>query len=613
MRRRSVLSATAAIIALQAALPQRLRAQSAAANVAGRVRPGMPGWPNQADWAGLNRSVEGRLSPVILPDLADPAVHKLIANPFYLLDQPGLTESSGWVDAWRSSPSCYVVAAESAAHVADAIRFASAHNLRLVVRGTGHSFFGTSNAPDSVLVWTRRMNTITVHDSFVPQDSGAVPAPAVSVGAGAIWLHVYQAVTVGAGRYAQGGGCTTVGVAGLVQGGGFGNFSKAYGTAAASLLEAEIVTADGVIRVVNSAREPDLFWALKGGGGGTFGVVTRLTLATHPLPEKFGVVRWTLHTRSDEAYRRLLAHFIGLYATGLFNPKWGEQVRARPDNRFEVSMMFQGLTQEDARAAWQPLIDFVNANAADYEGQDSFTALAFPARSYWDAEFFRRLAPSAVTFDGRAGASPTDFCWRGDSGQAGAFWHILTSVWLPASLLEPQNQARLVDALFAASRHWQVEVAFNKGLAGAPAAAIEATRNTAMNPDVLDAFALVIMGSYGSPAFPGFPAPELTPAGARRARIQAAMTALRAAAPDTGAYVNECDYFQPDWQRASWGRNYPRLADIKRRYDPDGLFFVHHGVGSEAWSADGFTRVASPVREGLPDTQPSPPGSRGPG
>ena len=591
MRRRSVLSGTAAIIALQAALPQRLSAQAAAANAADRVRPGTPGWPSQADWADLSQSVEGRLSPVILPDLADPAVHQLIANPFYLQDQPGLTENSGWLDAWRSSASAYVVAAESAADVAAAIRFATAHKLRLVVKGTGHSYLGTSNAPDSLLVWTRRMNAITVHDSFVPQGSGAVPVPAVSVGTGAIWLHVYQAVTGGAGRYAQGGGCTTVGVAGLVQGGGFGTFSKAYGTAAASLLEAEIVTADGVTRIVNSAREPDLFWALKGGGGGTFGVVTRLTLATHPLPETFGVVRWTLHARSDEAYRRLLAHFIDLYATGLFNPHWAEQVRVRPVNRFEVAMMFQGLTQEQARAAWQPLIDFVNANAADYEGQDSFTALVFPARSYWNAEIIRRLAPEAVTFDGRPGASPTDFCWRGDSHQAGAFWDTLTSAWLPASLLQPQNQAWLVDALFAASRHWQVEVAFNKGLAGAPAAAIEASRNTAMNPDVLDAFALAISASYGSTAFPGFPPPELATAGDRRARVQAAMTALRAAAPDTGAYVNECDYFQPDWQRAFWGRNYPRLADIKRRYDPDGLFFVHHGVGSEAWSADGFTRV----------------------
>ena len=63
-------------------------------------------------------------------------------------------------------------------------------------------------------------------------------------------------------------------------------------------------------------------------------------------------------------------------------------------------------------------------------------------------------------------------------------------------------------------------------------------------------------------------------------------------APRAGAYVSESDYFQADWQAAFWGANYPRLAQVKRKYDPDGLFFVRHGVGSEGWSDDGFTRPA---------------------
>ena len=108
----------------------------------------------------------------------------------------------------------------------------------------------------------------------------------MSVDAGAIWLHVYDTVTTKAGRYAKGGGCTTVGVAGLIQSGGFGSFSKNYGTAAASLLEAEVVTADGKVRIANACINPYLFWALKGGGGGTFGVVTRLMLKTHELAER---------------------------------------------------------------------------------------------------------------------------------------------------------------------------------------------------------------------------------------------------------------------------------------------------------------------------------------
>ena len=62
---------------------------------------------------------------------------------------------------------------------------------------------------------------------------------------------------------------------------------------------------------------------------------------------------------------------------------------------------------------------------------------------------------------------------------------------------------------------------------------------------------------------------------------------------DPGSYVSESDFFDPQWQRSFWGANYAKLATVKKKYDPDGLFFVRHGVGSEEWSPDGFTRVGS--------------------
>jgi len=585
MRRRTFVGA-----GLSLAGAALLPAQTARADAFSRVRPGQPGWPAATDWAKLGAAVGGRLAPVTIPDLTGPDAKALLGNPFYLADQPGLSEWSGWLDAWRSAPSAYAVAAENVADVVAAVRFARAHNLRLVIKGRGHSFFGGSNAPDSLLLWTRRMDDVKVHDTFTPAGSKAAPVPAVSCGAGAMWLHAYQAVSVGAGRYVQGGGCTTVGVAGLVQGGGFGSFSKGFGSAAASLIEAEVVTADGKVRIVSHVQEPDLFWALKGGGGGTFGVVTRLTLATHELPQNFGAVSLAVHAHSDDAFRRLLACFIHLYAANLFNPHWGEQVTALPDNRLKVSMVFQGLTEDQARAAWKPLLDFLSTNSADYEGQDSFTVTAIPARSFWDADVMRR-APGAIVSDSRPAAAPTDFWWTGDGETAGGFWNAFTSAWMPAKLLEGQNRAGLVDAWFAASRLWSVAFHFNKGLAGAPETAIAASRETSTNPDMLEAFALAIIARAGAPVFSGMPEPNLVLARFLAGRVQASMKALRVAAPDTGAYVNECDYFQDDWQRAFWGPNYPRLARIKRRYDPDGLFTVHHGVGSEAWSADGFLRL----------------------
>ena len=430
-----------------------------------------------------------------------------------------------------------------------------------------------------------------VHDSFVPQGCEGLidPAPAVSAGAGAIWMHAYQVVTGGAGRYVQGGGCGTVGIAGLVQGGGFGSYSKAFGTAASSLLEAEIVTADGIVRVVNAQQEPELFWALKGGGGGTFGVVTRVTLRTWDLPSTFGSAILAVKAGSDVAWRELLLAFVHFYAGSLCNPHWGELVRAMPSRRLDVAMNFQGLTKPEAEAVWRPFLAWLAAQP-ELSITTPFLAIAGPARYRWDGAMLDKYVPGTIRHDDRPGAPNANFFWTANLAEAGHVIHDFQSLWLPESLLEAGRREALADALAAASRHWTVEMHFQKGLAGAPAAVAAATRDTPMNPDVVDAFMLVIVASEGPPAFPGLTGHEPDVAKARRdaARIAAAMRELRKVAPDTGAYLAESSYFQPNWQQAYWGENYPRLLAIKRCYDPEGLFFVRHGVGSEVWSEDGF-------------------------
>ena len=577
MLRREFIGLTAGLLASSA-----LSRERAPRPPASRPKPGDPAWPAAAAWDLLNRQVGGRLEAVTMPVLDSITASKLLTNPYYLGSQAALTQSSGLVDGWRSSPSAYVVRAKNAADVSAAVRFAAATGVRLVVKGGGHSYLGGSNAPDSLLIWTRDMDAIALHDSFVPSGSADAPVKAVSVGAGCLWGRVYAAVTGSGGRYVQGGGCTTVGVAGLVQGGGFGSFSKTFGLAAASLLEAEIVTADGRILTVNEAREPDLFWSLKGGGGGTFGVVTRLTLRTHNLPATFGVVFWEVKATSGEAYRKLLARFIDCYADTLFEPRWGEQVRATHDNRLAVQMLFHSLDEASAKAAWTPLTAFVAAHPQDYRIVQPMLVAVLPARRFWDAGFLHQNMPSAVRLDDRAEARPGDYWWTGNTGEAGTFWHGYHSLWLPKNLLEGGNRARLVEAWFAASRHWSVSFHFNKGLAAAPASALAASADTAMNAEVLTAFALAIIADDGASAFPGLPAPDLRAARDDATAMRSAIAALRRAAPTAGSYLSECDYFLADWQRACWGENWSRLSSVKRRYDPDGLFVVHHGVVSEA-------------------------------
>jgi hypothetical protein len=199
----------------------------------------------------------------------------------------------------------------------------------------------------------------------------------------------------------------------------------------------------------------------------------------------------------------------------------------------------------------------------------------------------------ALDFDNRPDAGPNNAWWKGDGGQVGWFIWGFESLWMPASLLENDAQKRLADALFAASRHSGFELHFNKGLAGAPPEALARAKDTATNPAVLTSFALVIAGDAQGPAYPGIPGHEPSVADGRKAaaRVHECMEQLRAIVPNPGAYVSESNYFEKGWQQAYWGSNYLRLAEIKKKYDPDGLFFVHNGVGSEQWSADGFTKV----------------------
>jgi FAD/FMN-containing dehydrogenase len=128
-------------------------------------------------------------------------------------DDPALTQTFGWVDAWVSRASAYAVAARRTADVVAAVDFARTHRLRLVVKGGGHSYQGTSNAADSLLVWTRGCRDRRARGLRRPglRRPGQRRCAAVSVGAGALWSQVYDAVTTRPAGYVQGGGCMSVG------------------------------------------------------------------------------------------------------------------------------------------------------------------------------------------------------------------------------------------------------------------------------------------------------------------------------------------------------------------------------------------------------------------
>ena len=378
----------------------------------------------------------------------------------------------------------------------------------------------------------------------------------------------------------------TVGVAGLILGGGFGSFSKAYGTAAASLLEAEVVTADGDVKIANACSNPDLFWALKGGGGG-FGVVTRVTLRTHALPEFLGGVFATIKASSDEAYRRLISKIIEFYAQALFNPHWGEQLVFAPGGDLSIAMVLQGLDQQQAEATWRPFFDWVSASPQDFSIVSAPKIISEPARRFWDPALLK-AAPGAGHLGRPSGRAGGQYL-LGRQPRRGGRGLARLPIRLAAPVAARGQSARTTGR--RAVRGGEASgrlAAFQQGACGATADAIAAARDTAMNPAVIDAFALAISGAGGPPAYPG----RSRPRAGRSCRTERGGGSDRGdernpqAWPRAGSYVWETDYFQPHWQEAFWGENYARLLAVKAKYDPDGLFFLHHGVGSEDWSGD---------------------------
>lgn len=185
----------------------------------------------------------------------------------------------------------YIVNATTSSQVGATLKWASTWNIRIIVKSTGHSYPGRSIGFGSLSIWTHHLRNIEYLEDFGPTacESPNTTYTAARIAAGHTVLEV-QAAVAKHGAIAVTGANPDVGVIGWLTGGGHGPLSRTYGMGADNLLEATIVTPDGTSRLANPCNNADLFFAIRGGGGGTFGVVTEIVVRTYPTP------RTTSHT-----------------------------------------------------------------------------------------------------------------------------------------------------------------------------------------------------------------------------------------------------------------------------------------------------------------------------
>ncbi|KAF1815079.1 hypothetical protein P152DRAFT_480166 [Eremomyces bilateralis CBS 781.70] len=176
----------------------------------------------------------------------------------------------------------YRIDAESSADVIAAVKFASQHNVRLSILNSGHDFLGRADAPSGLALSVGMLKGIRALPSFTPSAQGAQSAAGATANVIKPAAGTQAAVTIGAG-------VTTQELNDALEGSGL------FTMGAAHVLEYKVVTADGQLRVANAVTNSDLFWALRGGGGGTFGVVVEATIKAFPSP-KVSLIAFFLNT-----------------------------------------------------------------------------------------------------------------------------------------------------------------------------------------------------------------------------------------------------------------------------------------------------------------------------
>ncbi|CDO71586.1 hypothetical protein BN946_scf184911.g56 [Trametes cinnabarina] len=273
-------------------------------------------WPSTDDFASLQKQLSQPLLhplppaspcyPISHPSGDCDEVHQQWTNASWRAHQPGAMQGENFetfVFSNGTTSACFMdtslgvpctqgsvpvigVDARDDVDLQAAVRFAASHNLRLVVKGTGHDLSGRSTARGSFIIWTHNMKNITFHDTFTPQGAPQSDAHdhAITLGSGVQWQEAYEAVTaknrVLVGGLSAGG---TVGAAGgWVLGGGHSVLSPSFGLGVDNALQFTMISSNGTRYVANAYQYANLFFALRGGGGGTYGVVTSVTYQTHP-------------------------------------------------------------------------------------------------------------------------------------------------------------------------------------------------------------------------------------------------------------------------------------------------------------------------------------------
>jgi hypothetical protein len=510
-------------------------------------------WPSHSAWDTFNGSIGGRLlsahppgrscyAPNYSRTLCRHAFEAVkssrsvaemplgVSYPFFtgLSCQPtsGSISKGKCTGKWPS----YIVRAETVQDVAQAVNFARKWNIRVTVKGTGHDFLGRNIGSGSLLIWTRHLKGIRVEKDWTGK------GPVVHIAAGETGGDVKAAVNA-VGRLVVTGADDTVGTAGgWALGGGHGPLSNTFGLGVDNVLEHEVVLANGSIVLANPEKNQDLYWALRGGGGGTFGIVTRITTKTHEQRSLHGVMLTVTPQKED--------------ATG--KEKWIDAL---------VYLLTKMPLFTEFGLSGYPVI---------YNGMYSGD-FAAPGRTMHEVQnFIQPIAKAlenmgvdvSMTFTHDSKYKMTD-----NVGIA----YLMSSRLVSREALTPPTLKKALISLIK-----EADIIQPFPVAGG-AVATKGKDEMALNPAWRDAVLHMIVNKRQ----PLTSANEIQ--GNWERYTETILKSLDTLGMNGAAYLNEASAYEPDWKRTFWGPHYARLLEVKKQVDPENIFWCRRCVGSEVY------------------------------